>query len=75
VDGFAGEVFHSARWNHDVHLDGKRIGVVGSGATAIQLVPELAETASELVVFQRSAPYTPRPDRAYTEIQKQLFRR
>ncbi|MEV5666718.1 flavin-containing monooxygenase [Streptomyces flaveolus] len=76
LDGFAGEVFHSARWNHEVPLDGKRIGVGGSGATAIQLVPELAETASELVVFQRSAPYvTPRPDRAYTEIQKQLFRR
>ncbi|AVI00221.1 NAD(P)/FAD-dependent oxidoreductase (plasmid) [Streptomyces sp. WAC00288] len=76
LDGFTGETFHSARWNHRVPLDGKRIGVVGSGATAIQLVPELAKTASELVVFQRSAPYvTPRPDRVYTETQKQLFRR
>ncbi|MGW2469919.1 flavin-containing monooxygenase [Streptomyces bauhiniae] len=76
LDGFTGDVFHSARWNHDVDLKGKRIGVVGSGATAIQLVPELAEIASELVVFQRSAPYvTPRPDRVYTETQKRLFRR
>ncbi|GAA3044244.1 flavin-containing monooxygenase [Streptomyces glomeratus] len=76
LDGFTGDVFHSARWNHEVPLEGKRIGVIGSGATAVQLVPELAKTASELVVFQRSAQYvTPRPDRAYTESEKQLFRR
>ncbi|MFK0285369.1 flavin-containing monooxygenase [Streptomyces sp. NPDC090499] len=76
LDGFTGEVFHSARWNHDVSLQGKRVGVVGSGATAVQVVPELARTASELVVFQRSAQYiVPRPDRAYTESEKRLFRR
>ncbi|WP_255285507.1 flavin-containing monooxygenase [Nocardia pseudobrasiliensis] len=76
LEGFTGEAFHSARWNHEVALEGKRIGVVGSGATAIQVVPQLAEIASELVVFQRSAPYiTPRADRDYTEIEKNLFRR
>ncbi|MFM2343361.1 MAG: hypothetical protein RLZZ592_3014, partial [Pseudomonadota bacterium] len=46
--GFTGEVFHSARWRHDVPLQGKRIGVVGSGASAIQIVPEMAKVAREL---------------------------
>ena len=79
IDGltsFEGEIFHSARWRHDVALEGRRIGVVGSGASAIQLVPELAKVAAELVVFQRSAPYViPRADRAYSEAEKRLFAR
>ncbi|MGW4291092.1 flavin-containing monooxygenase [Streptomyces sp. NPDC004673] len=76
MDSFGGEAFHSARWNHEVLLEGKRIGVVGSGATAIQVVPQLAEVAAELVVFQRSAPYVvPRPDRAYTDTERRLFHR
>ncbi|MFC7411320.1 flavin-containing monooxygenase [Hydrogenophaga atypica] len=73
---FQGEIFHSARWNHGVELQGKRIGVVGSGASAIQVVPEMAKLASELVVFQRSAPYIiPRANRCYTEAEKRLFAR
>ncbi|MDT0463008.1 flavin-containing monooxygenase [Streptomyces gibsoniae] len=76
LDGFTGEAFHSARWKHEAALEGKRIGIVGSGASAIQVVPQLAKKAAELVVFQRSAPYVvPRPDRAYAESEKQLFRR
>lgn len=76
LDGFTGDAFHSARWNHSVPLEGKRIGVVGSGASAIQIVPEMAKIASELVVFQRSAPYViPRADRAYTEGERRLFAR
>lgn len=76
VDGFTGAAFHSARWDHSVSLEGKRVGVVGSGASAIQIVPELAKTAGELVVFQRSAPYiVPRPDRAYEEGEKRSFER
>ncbi|GAA3086805.1 NAD(P)/FAD-dependent oxidoreductase [Streptomyces roseofulvus] len=76
LDGFTGQVFHSARWDGEVSLEGKRVGIVGSGATAIQVIPELAKIASELVVFQRSAPYViPRPDRAYSEIEKRTFRR
>ena len=76
LSGFTGTAFHSARWNHAAALEGKRIGVVGSGASAIQIVPEMAKIASELVVFQRSAPYMiPRPDRAYTEGEKRLFAR
>ncbi|MBY4596438.1 flavin-containing monooxygenase [Ottowia caeni] len=79
IDGladFEGEVFHSARWNHAADLQGKRIGVVGSGASAIQVVPEMAKVASELVVFQRSAPYIiPRANRAFTEGEKRAFAR
>lgn len=71
---FQGEVMHSARWNHQVNLADQRVVVVGSGASAIQLVPEIAKTAKSLTVLQRSAPYIlPRPDRAYSTIEKQLF--
>lgn len=76
LESFTGELFHSARWNHEVSLEGKRIGVVGTGASAIQIVPELAKTASELTVFQRTAPYIiPRQEREYTEGEKRLFHR
>ncbi|MBN9112431.1 MAG: NAD(P)/FAD-dependent oxidoreductase [Pseudonocardia sp.] len=76
MDSFSGELFHSARWNHDVSLEGKRVGVVGSGASAIQIVPAVAHQVRELVVFQRSAPWVvPRMDGAYTEAEKRLFER
>lgn len=76
LDEFSGQVFHSARWRHGVSLEGKRIGIVGSGASAIQIVPEVATRAGHVVVFQRSAPYIlPRPDRAFSEAEKQMFRR
>lgn len=66
LDDFAGPVFHSARWRHDVDLDGARVGIVGSGASAVQIVPHLAERAAEVVLFQRSAPYVvPRRNREY----------
>jgi cation diffusion facilitator CzcD-associated flavoprotein CzcO len=54
VDGFEGEQFHSAEWNHDVDLTGKRVAVVGGGATAIQVVPAIAEQAGHLTVVQRT---------------------
>lgn len=73
---FAGDVFHSARWNHDVSLSGKRVAVVGTGASAIQLIPELAEEVEHLTVFQRTPPWVvPRPDRLYTEAEKGVFRK
>jgi cation diffusion facilitator CzcD-associated flavoprotein CzcO len=76
LDSFEGKLFHSARWDHDASLAGKRVGVVGTGASAIQIVPELAGVAQELVVFQRSAPYVrSRHDRTFSEQDKQLFRR
>ncbi|MEG2432193.1 MAG: NAD(P)/FAD-dependent oxidoreductase, partial [Acinetobacter sp.] len=73
---FQGQVMHSARWNHQLNLDNQRVVVVGSGASAVQLVPEIAKMAKSLTVLQRSAPYIlPRPDRAYSESEKQLFRK
>ncbi|MCE4874436.1 4-hydroxyacetophenone monooxygenase, partial [Campylobacter coli] len=73
---FEGQVMHSARWNHELNLENQHVVVVGSGASAIQLVPEISKTAKSLTVLQRSAPYIlPRPDRAYSESEKQLFRK
>ncbi|HIF63923.1 MAG TPA: NAD(P)/FAD-dependent oxidoreductase [candidate division UBP10 bacterium] len=54
LDDFEGVGFHSARWQHDVELEGKRVAVVGTGASSLQLVPELAKVAGKLEVFQRS---------------------
>ncbi|KRB74194.1 4-hydroxyacetophenone monooxygenase [Nocardioides sp. Root190] len=74
LDTFAGPAFHSATWDHDVDLAGKRIGVIGTGASAIQFVPEIAPLASHLTVFQRSAPYVvPKPDGTYTTGQQRRF--
>ena len=67
IDSFAGEIFHSARWNHDYDLTGKRVAVIGTGASAIQIVPEIAEQVAHLDVYQRTAPWVmPRNDRDYT---------
>ncbi len=55
LDSFEGPCFHSARWRHDVELEGQRIGVIGTGASAMQFVPRVAEQASSLTVFQRAA--------------------
>lgn len=76
AEGFTGDLFHSARWNHEVGLDGKRVGVVGSGASAVQIVPAIAGCTAQTVVFQRSAPWViPRHDAAYTEAEQRLFAR
>ena len=57
IDGmetFLGESFHTSRWNYDVDLEGKRVGIIGTGATAVQVIPELAKIVGELYVFQRT---------------------
>ncbi|MBU6282985.1 NAD(P)/FAD-dependent oxidoreductase [bacterium] len=64
LDGFAGPVFHSAAWRTDVDLSGRRVGVVGTGASALQLVPEVARIAARLAVFQRSPAWL-RPNPLY----------
>ncbi|WP_423747858.1 flavin-containing monooxygenase [Halopseudomonas nanhaiensis] len=75
LDSFAGEAFHSARWRHDVDLAGKRVAVIGTGASAIQFIPQIAPTVSQLTVFQRSAPYViPKADRQYTSTEHQRLR-
>jgi len=62
-DVFRGPAFHTARWRHDVDLTGKRVAVIGTGATAFQVIPEIAPKVEHLYVFQRSAPWLgPTPD-------------
>jgi cation diffusion facilitator CzcD-associated flavoprotein CzcO len=73
---FRGPAFHSAEWDHSVDLRGKRIAVLGTGASAIQFVPGIQPEAGHVTVFQRSAPYVaPKPDRQYTATHGKLFRR
>ena len=76
LDGFLGQVIHSARWSSDLDLRGQRVGIVGTGASAVQLIPAVAETAASVTVFQRSAAYVvPRGDTAYTASEQRLFTR
>jgi len=73
---FRGPAFHSARWDHDVDLSGKRVAVIGNGASAVQFIPEVAETAGHLTVFQRTPNYVvPREDRPYDDAERETFRR
>lgn len=66
--------FHSALWDHSIPLKGKRVGVIGTGASAIQFVPAIADTVGDMAVFQRSAAYImPKPDRAYTLKEQRRF--
>ena len=75
IEGFQGELFHSARWNHDVDLTGKRVAVIGTGASAIQIVPEVQQVADHLDVYQRTAPYVlPRNDRSYSRLERLALR-
>ncbi|MGY6655264.1 flavin-containing monooxygenase [Amycolatopsis sp. TRM77291] len=72
---FEGASFHSAHWDHDVDLRGKKVAVIGTGASAIQFVPELQRQAGELTVFQRTAPYImAKRDTSYRPWQQRLFR-
>lgn len=64
---FAGPAFHSAQWRHDIDLSGKRVAVIGSGASAIQFVPQIVPQAASVSLFQRSAPYViAKDDSSYT---------
>ncbi|MGZ6745008.1 MAG: flavin-containing monooxygenase [Nocardioides sp.] len=75
IGDFAGELFHSARWDHDVDLTGKRVAVIGTGASAIQIVPKVQEVAGHLDVYQRTAPYVlPRNDRRYSRLERLALR-
>lgn len=67
-------VFHSARWDVDTDLTGKRVGVIGSGCSAAQIIPEVAKVAAHVTVFQRTANYVvPRGDKRVTDEEKRLF--
>jgi cation diffusion facilitator CzcD-associated flavoprotein CzcO len=76
LETFAGPVMHSARWDHSVDLRGLRIASIGTGASAIQYVPEVAPAAERLYVFQRTAPWImPHSARPVKPIEKQVYRR
>ncbi len=75
LDRFAGTLFHSARWDHDHDLTGKRVAVIGTGASAIQFVPHIQPKVSRLTLFQRTPPWIlPRLDRPISARKRALFR-
>jgi len=72
---FEGAVFHSARWDHDHDLRGQRVAVIGTGASAIQFIPQIQPQVRTLHVFQRTAPWVmPHSDRAITGWERRLYR-
>lgn len=75
LDSFAGPSFHSARWRHDVELGNKAVAVIGTGASAVQFIPQIARQVRQLTVFQRSPNWIiTRNDRPYAAWEKRLFR-
>jgi len=76
LSSFAGESWHSAEWNHDVSLAGKRVGVIGTGSSAIQFVPHVQKEAGSLTLFQRTASWVlPRHDSEIPAWRKAAYRR
>lgn len=69
LEAFNGEVFHSSRWNHDIDLTDKRIAVIGTGASAIQFIPEIQPRVKQLVAFQRTPQWIlPKPDIKFNKL-------
>ncbi|MEE1787490.1 NAD(P)/FAD-dependent oxidoreductase [Streptomyces sp. SP17BM10] len=76
LGGFTGKVFHSSRWDHDYDLSGKRVAVVGTGASAAQIIPSIQPSVGKLTVFQRTPAWVlPRRDREITQLEKWLHGR
>jgi cation diffusion facilitator CzcD-associated flavoprotein CzcO len=75
LDGFAGTAFHSMHWHHDHDLTGKRVAVVGTGASGVQIVPNIAAQVKELHLFQRTAAWVlHKPDRPMRDWERRMFR-
>ena len=75
ADQFEGPQFHSARWNHDFDFQDKKVAVIGNGASAIQLIPEISKVTKQTYIFQRSANYiAPRNDHTYSGLKTACFR-
>ena len=71
---FTGTVMHTARWDHSVSVDGRKVAILGTGSTAAQLLPEVAKTAERVYSIQRSPTWIlPKPDREYTERERWVF--
>jgi len=76
LEDFAGQVMHTARWDHDLDLRGKRVAVIGTGASAVQVIPSIAPAVEELVVFQRTPIWClPKPDAALDGAARTVLRR
>ena len=76
MQSYSGELFHTARWNHDYDLAGRRVAVIGTGASAVQVVPEVASEVERLDVYQRTASWVmPKRDKVYSEGYKRLLAR
>jgi cation diffusion facilitator CzcD-associated flavoprotein CzcO len=74
IEDFAGEIFHSARWDHEHSLDGERVAVIGTGASSIQLIPQIQPKVGKLHVFQRTPPWvTPQRDRPIKSWEQRLY--
>ena len=75
LENFKGRVMHSARWDWDFNLQGKRVGIIGTGATAAQIIPEIAPVCSRLVIFQRTPAWVmPRHDAAISATRQSIYK-
>jgi cation diffusion facilitator CzcD-associated flavoprotein CzcO len=75
LDSFAGSCFHSARWDHSTEIDGRRVGVIGTGSTAVQITSAIVPRVEKLELFQRTAQWVmPQENPTYTEEEKDAFR-
>lgn len=76
LDDFSGQTMHSAKWDHSVEFKDKRVAVIGSAASAIQIIPELQKICQQVDIYQRTPNYiAPRNDRAFTDTEKRRFAR
>jgi cation diffusion facilitator CzcD-associated flavoprotein CzcO len=76
IQSYTGELFHTARWNHDFDITGKSVAVIGTGASAVQVVPTIAAQCAKLTVFQRTPGWVvPKPDTVYSERRKRFYAR
>ncbi len=75
IDSFTGAAFHSARWDHSISLDDARVGVIGTGSTAVQITTALARRAAHFTLFQRTAQWVlPQANQPYSEEERDEFR-
>ena len=75
IENFKGKAFHSQDWQHDYPLEGKRVAVIGTGASAIQFVPQIVPKVAHLDLYQRTPPWImPKPDRSISSAERALFK-
>jgi cation diffusion facilitator CzcD-associated flavoprotein CzcO len=76
IDTFGGKMFHSSRWDNTYHIDGKKVAIIGTGASAIQIVPAIVDSVGELLLFQRTPPWViPKPDKPISAFRRGMYDR